>query len=130
MEKTNDPIGIKDQYEGIVNMITEVENCQKDLEAINSSLLQATENTCSEYGDRILEKWQSKLFYLQRVLRRSVKTLKKHEEDLKNAIGGQPAKSMAEFQEYYDFCQNTAIKIRSKLSKYMNDTTRIITENC
>jgi Mg2+ and Co2+ transporter CorA len=130
MSTTNGPININDQYEGVVNMLTEIENCQKDLENINNSLLQATENTCSQYGDRVLENLQSKLFYLQRVLRLSTRTLTKHEEVLKEAIKGPLSKRKKEFEEYYQYCQKSAAKIRLKLSKYQQETIGIITNNC
>ncbi|PCJ27184.1 MAG: hypothetical protein COA97_04230 [Flavobacteriales bacterium] len=130
MDTSKNPVDIKEQYKCIVDMITEIENCQKELENINNGLLQATENTCSQYGDRILENLQSKLFYLQRVLRMSNRTLKKHEEVLKQAIKGSLSKSKKEFEEYYEFCQKSAVKIRLKLSKYKLETKRIIANNC
>lgn len=122
MEASQQPIGINQQYEGIVNMLTEIKTCQKELESINSKLLKATENTCSEYGDRILENKQSKLFYLQGVLRENTKTLRKHEEVLKQVINGSLLKSKKELQEYFEYCQRTATFIRLKLAKYKAET--------
>lgn len=130
METTREPIGINEQYEGIIDMLTEIESYQKELDNINNGLLKATENTCSEYGDRILENLQSKLFYLQRVLRMSTHTLRKHEAVLKQAVQGSTSKSKQELHEYYEFCQKSATKIRIKLSNYQKETNRIITNNC
>ena len=130
METTHNPIGINDQHTGIVDMLSEIEECKKNLESINNNLLKATENTCSQYGDRILENMQSKLFYLQRVLRMSTRTLKLHEEVLNQAISGSISKNKKELEEYYEYCQKTAAKIRLKLSKYQQETTGIITNNC
>ncbi len=130
METTRDPININDQHENIVKMLAEIEGCQEELENINNGLLLATENTCSQYGDRILENMQSKLFYLQRVLRLSTRSLNKHEEVLKQAIKGSLSKSKKELEEYYEYCQKSAVKIRLKLSKFEQETHGIIASNC
>ena len=130
MNASKQPINVEDQYQFIVDMLSEIRNCQDELESINKNLLKATENTCSEYGDRILENKQSKLFYLQRVLRKNTQTLLEHKEVLKQVINGSLSKSKNELQEYYEFCQNTATVIRLKLSKYRTETKKIIANNC
>lgn len=130
MDTQKDPVNITHQHEAIVNMLTEIEALQKDLLTINSNLLKATENTCSEYGDRILENKQSKLFYLQRVLSENTITLKKHEEVLKQIIDKSLTKNKEELLGYYQYCQKTASFIRKKLSKYKLETKRIIANNC
>ncbi len=124
------PVNVNQQYNSIVAMLTEIENLQNDLLTINKNLLNATENTCSEYGDRILENMQNKLFYLQRVLKNNTKTLNEHESVLKKAIEGSLSKSKKELQDYYEYCEKSASFIRSKLEKYMNETKGIIANNC
>lgn len=130
MDTQKDPVNITQQHEAIVDMLSEIEKLQKDLLTINSNLLKATENTCSEYGDRILENKQSKLFYLQRVLKENTITLKKHEDLLKQIINKSVTKSKEELQDYYEYCRKTASIVRLKISKYKIETQRIIANNC
>ena len=130
METSKHSITLNQQHEVIANMLSEIETLQEELSIINSNLLKATENTCSEYGDRILENMQSKLFYLQRVLRDNTETLTKHKKTLKEAINGSLSKSKKEYLDYYDYCQKTATSIRLKITKFKAETKKTISNNC
>jgi len=115
---------LNEHYEVVVSMLSEIEGFQKELEAINENLLAMENNASSEYGSRILESRQSKLFYLQRLLRRSTHKLREHQELLEGVISGVTEKSEAELNEYISYCHETATRVQDRLTKYKKENKR------
>lgn len=111
-------------------MLSEIEDWKNQLTELNEGLLEASKNTCSEYGDRIMETTQSKLFYLQRVLRMSVNALVSYKEKLAIVIEKGDANLKAELKGYQKYCRESAEKIKGKLEKYSSNTQSFIDRNC
>jgi len=117
-------------YHGeIVKMLSEVEDWKKELVILNEGLIKSSGNTCSEYGDRLLQNIQSKLFYFQRVLKMSTYSLLEYKKELSNAMGGSVSK-INQIREYQEYCHNSAEKISGKLSEYKQNTEEFISRNC
>ena len=116
----------KEQMKVVLEMLSEIEVFQVELDVINKNILDVANNASSEYGNRILEQLQNNLFYLQRILRRSTKSLSKYEHVLKEALGGSSPKSKVELQKYFILCLETATLVRGRYDKFKKETKNTI----
>ncbi len=127
---SSNPLNVQQQHQAILKMLTEIAELQKELIEINIQLLAVTEHTCSQYGDRILENMQHKLFYLQGILENNTHALNKHKNVLKEIINGSLTKPKKELDDYYNFCEKSAGYIRLKIENYMFGAKKFIRNNC
>ena len=128
--KTSAPKDVKKHISDIDIMLDEISTHQTDLVQINENLFTAAEHSNSEYGDRELQNLQTRLIWFQKVLYNSEKVLNEHKLKLLEVVEGKTERNKKKLDDFYNFCNETAVKINGKIDRFKIDLEKTLSRFC